>query len=336
MDTIKKHNEFIKKLFIYIILFFTVLMLQTNAYGATIELRNDPEMDVIICNVINWYTDHPDATASEVAEQIVIETGGDLEKIKRLQNTFVDNKGGVVWSGGNTDSIYYKATDVAIKATENGNKVEPGNKKEQEELYNKIISKASKLYGKKMTEEELKELDNLLKEYLNKYSSLTNDSNLEQMKRAVREQLANFGQTGNTAADEDSIRNEEHEKENQKPDEVSGLLGKSEVLTDYTPDKIIGNAQDFKNAGNTGDKTISINGNKVKEGSDTLFNILLSIGIFLSVAIGMYIGVKIMLSNAEDKAKVKEALIPYGAGCVVIFGAFAIWKTVIILLSGIQ
>lgn len=33
-----------------------------------------------------------------------------------------------------------------------------------------------------------------------------------------------------------------------------------------------------------------------------------------------------MVASAEDKAKVKEALIPYVIGCAVIFGAFTIWS----------
>ncbi|MCI8481836.1 MAG: hypothetical protein HFJ27_01800 [Clostridia bacterium] len=52
--------------------------------------------------------------------------------------------------------------------------------------------------------------------------------------------------------------------------------------------------------------------------------------------IGMYLGIKFMISSAEDKAKVKEALIPYIAGCVVVFGAFTIWRLVILLLSGLS
>ena len=39
--------------------------------------------------------------------------------------------------------------------------------------------------------------------------------------------------------------------------------------------------------------------------------------------------------NAESYTKVKEALIPYIAGCVVIFTAFAVWKIVIELLGGL-
>lgn len=109
-------------------------------------------------------------------------------------------------------------------------------------------------------------------------------------------------------------------------------LGNSNAGASHTPDEIIGDAQDFLNkAGNS----TTINGGNLKRASSTLYNILLSIGMFTAVAIGIYLGVKFMMSSVEDKAKVKEALIPYIAGCTVIFSAFVIWRLVILLLGNI-
>lgn len=42
--------------------------------------------------------------------------------------------------------------------------------------------------------------------------------------------------------------------------------------------------------------------------------------------VGTIIGIQFMVASAEDKAKVKEALVPYVIGCAVIFGAFTIWS----------
>ena len=42
-----------------------------------------------------------------------------------------------------------------------------------------------------------------------------------------------------------------------------------------------------------------------------------------------------MIASAEDKAEIKEALVPYILGCVLIFGAFAIWKIVITILNNL-
>ncbi len=114
-----------------------------------------------------------------------------------------------------------------------------------------------------------------------------------------------------------------------------GELGDSSSSATHNPDEIISEAQNFINKGNSSDNA-TINGDRLKEASDSLYNILLSLGIVGAVIIGVYLGAKFMLSSAEDKAKVKEALIPYIAGCVVIFGAFIIWKLAINLLGSID
>ena len=40
-----------------------------------------------------------------------------------------------------------------------------------------------------------------------------------------------------------------------------------------------------------------------------------------------------MIGSIEEKAQVKESLIPFVIGCVVVFGAFGIWKMVTELVS---
>lgn len=49
--------------------------------------------------------------------------------------------------------------------------------------------------------------------------------------------------------------------------------------------------------------------------------------------VGIIIGIQFMVASAEDKAKVKEALVPYVIGCVVIFGAFTIWSVVVNIMQ---
>lgn len=44
---------------------------------------------------------------------------------------------------------------------------------------------------------------------------------------------------------------------------------------------------------------------------------------------GTIIGIQFIVASAEDKAKLKEALVPYIVGCIVIFGAFTIWSIVV-------
>ena len=72
---------------------------------------------------------------------------------------------------------------------------------------------------------------------------------------------------------------------------------------------------------------------KLSETSDYIYNILLAIGMIIAVVVGSILGIKFMISSVEEQAKIKELLVPYVAGCVVIFGAFGIWKIAVNLFK---
>ena len=74
----------------------------------------------------------------------------------------------------------------------------------------------------------------------------------------------------------------------------------------------------------------------IKAANDAMFNLLVLIGTALAVIIGGILGIQFMVASVEDKAKIKEAFIPYIIGCVLIFGAFGIWKLVVEVLSVIN
>lgn len=82
------------------------------------------------------------------------------------------------------------------------------------------------------------------------------------------------------------------------------------------------------------DKTSTISADNLKSMSNIIYNILLIIGIIMAVIVGLVIGIQFMTGSVEQKAKVKETLIAYVVGCIVIFGAFAIWKLVVTVLQG--
>lgn len=63
--------------------------------------------------------------------------------------------------------------------------------------------------------------------------------------------------------------------------------------------------------------------------STTIYNILFSIAVVLAVAVGMIIGIQFMLGSVDEKAKIKETLVPYVIGVFVVFAAFGIWKIVV-------
>lgn len=108
------------------------------------------------------------------------------------------------------------------------------------------------------------------------------------------------------------------------------------IIISIFPNKISADwsdaAQNFINAGG---ETVTVDNEKLKDASASIYNLLSSIGMIISVIVGIALGITFMMASAEDKAKVKEALVPYIVGCVVVFGAFGIWKIVINTFSGI-
>lgn len=80
---------------------------------------------------------------------------------------------------------------------------------------------------------------------------------------------------------------------------------------------------------------IGIKKEKLDEASDDIFNMLSSIGMVIAVIVGMILGITFMVTSADEKAKVKESLMPYIIGCIVIFGAFGIWKIMVNTFNGL-
>ena len=67
--------------------------------------------------------------------------------------------------------------------------------------------------------------------------------------------------------------------------------------------------------------------------SDFLYNVLLGISMIIAVIVGMVLGIKYMLATSEEKADIKQTLPAYIVSCVVVFGAFTIWKLVINMIQ---
>ncbi len=90
----------------------------------------------------------------------------------------------------------------------------------------------------------------------------------------------------------------------------------------------------FLNEGKNASNNI-ISDESVDEEFNKIYNILFGIGVALTVIIGAVLGIKFMIGTVDEQAKVKEMLMPYIIGCVVIFGAFSIWKLMINIFSNI-
>ena len=101
---------------------------------------------------------------------------------------------------------------------------------------------------------------------------------------------------------------------------------------------VISGAQKFEDAhtslgSDSVTKQMAIDENTLKEASDLVYNALLFIGIVVAVIVGLILGIKYMAGSIDQKAEIKQTLIPYVTGCIIIFGAFGIWKLVVTLLN---
>lgn len=67
-----------------------------------------------------------------------------------------------------------------------------------------------------------------------------------------------------------------------------------------------------------------------------IYSLVFPLGVAVTLIVGGFLGIKFMLSSAEDKAKLKESMIPYVVGCIAIYGSITIWKICIQILSTIS
>lgn len=102
----------------------------------------------------------------------------------------------------------------------------------------------------------------------------------------------------------------------------------AESSADHTLGEIMDNADNFLNKG-----TSEIDEERLKTMKDTVYNILLVLAIIVAVFVGAILGIQFIMGGATAKAKVQEALPPYLIGCAVAFGAFTIWKIVVVILQ---
>lgn len=94
---------------------------------------------------------------------------------------------------------------------------------------------------------------------------------------------------------------------------------------------IMDRAEGFVNNGENGGNVI--NNDALKEGSNTLYNVLLVIGIAVAFIWGIVLGIQFVTGSLGEKADVKKNLIVYVIGCIIIFGAFGIWRLLLQLLQ---
>ena len=97
-------------------------------------------------------------------------------------------------------------------------------------------------------------------------------------------------------------------------------------------DDVITAGDNFISVGEAADSG-EVDDDKLTQNIQEIYNALLALGVVVSVIIGALLGIKFLVGSVEEQAKTKELLMPYAVGCIVVFGAFGIWKIVINVLS---
>lgn len=113
------------------------------------------------------------------------------------------------------------------------------------------------------------------------------------------------------------------------------LLSICNITYATTMDDIISGGDDFIGAGQLG-SGIGLSWEGITQASDLIYNTLLLLGVAIAVIVAAFLGIKFITGSVEEKADIKQSLIPFIIGCVVIFGAFGIWKLVTGILEDVQ
>lgn len=90
----------------------------------------------------------------------------------------------------------------------------------------------------------------------------------------------------------------------------------------YATDEIIEGAEEFLAAG---DDSV-LDHTRIRNTSDSVFNIFSVFGTVIVLIVGAVLGLQFIIGSTEEKAKIKESLIPYVIGSIVIFAAVGIWS----------
>ena len=99
----------------------------------------------------------------------------------------------------------------------------------------------------------------------------------------------------------------------------------------YAVDSIIQGADDFLDKGTA----IVLDHTSINNTSKYIFSIFSIIGTAVVVVVGTILGIQFISGSVEEKAKIKESLIPFTVGAIIIFGAIMIWTFIIKLLGPI-
>lgn len=82
---------------------------------------------------------------------------------------------------------------------------------------------------------------------------------------------------------------------------------------------VLDDVKDFMSAGSGNPQGTDTT--TMKNNINSIAGLLTGIGVIAAIAVGAVLGIQFMMGSTEEQAKVKESLIPYVVGCIVVFGA---------------
>lgn len=104
-------------------------------------------------------------------------------------------------------------------------------------------------------------------------------------------------------------------------------------MADGSLDDVMNNGNSFLNAGS--ESSTMIDQNDLKSLSNFISGVLLTIAIGVTVITGAIMGLNFITQSIEEKAKVKESMVPWIIGIIVSFGAFTIWEVAVNLFQSL-
>ena len=99
-------------------------------------------------------------------------------------------------------------------------------------------------------------------------------------------------------------------------------------------EELITNAESFENAGNSEGISTGISEDSLQPISNMVSNVLLTIAIGVTVISAAVMAINFTIQSVEDKAKVKESMVPWIIGIFISFGAYGIWQITMTIFYG--
>lgn len=184
----------------------------------------------------------------------------------------------------------------------------------------------TQLYGSQGLSEDEKKDINVDEEIDKDISDEEVDKSIENM----QEEFNNITDTSEYEKDNAARQEEEEKKDDKDKDTVFNQPVGSGAASNGVKDAL-SDADSFVQSGDQG----IVSTENLQSFSQNLYSILLAIGVVIAVIMGTILGVKLMVAPIEERVEAKKLLVPYVVGCVIVFGAFGIWKLVVTIMQGL-